>query len=84
MNNIEKLCDCFQEMGIMVNELNESVELFEIIEDSMNFITFIVELENTYKIEIPDEYLLPGNLVTIKDVLQMIDKLQSDVISSKL
>lgn len=84
MKELEKLRECFERIGIIVDDLDEVTELMDIIEESVTFITFIVELEDVFEIEIPDEYLLPGKLVLIEDVLQMIDILESGVKSNML
>lgn len=84
MKELDKLRECFERIGIIVDDLDEVTELMDIIEESVTFITFIVELEDVFEIEIPDEYLLPGKLVLIEDVLQMIDILESGVKSNML
>ena len=47
------LCD----MGILVPDDNNDIDLSEYIIDSLQFISFIVEIENKFGIEIPDELL---------------------------
>lgn len=46
-------------------------EVFEII-DSLNLINFVVELENKFDIELPDEYLLPENFTSIDFLAEYI------------
>ena len=42
-------------------------EIFESI-DSLNLVNFVVDVENSFNIELADEYLLPENFVSI-DIL---------------
>lgn len=75
MNNLNKIKECFEQIGIIADDFDETTELMDIIEESMTFITFIVEIENMFEIEIPDEYLIPGKLVSIDDTINMIENL---------
>lgn len=84
MENLNKLCHCFENIGILVEDIDKSENLMDFIEDSLTFITFIVEVENIFEIEIPDEYLLPGKLVSIQDVLEMVGNLKTGVNSNML
>ncbi len=51
--------------------------LSEVLEDSIMFITFIVELEKEFSVKIPDEYLIVSSLQTIEDVCVMLDNAES-------
>lgn len=75
MENLqEKLEDCLFRVGIDI-EHNEEFDLRESIIDSFFFITVILEIEQEFNIEIPDEYL------TI-DLFSSIEHL-ADIISSQ-
>lgn len=52
-----------------------NAQLMDVLVDSMSFVSFIVELEIYFGIEIPDEYLLIENLPNIEAVRNMIEKL---------
>lgn len=69
----DKILECFKALGIIV-EAEDNFELQEYIEDSVSFISFIVELESAFGIEITDEYLLPENLRTFDDIVCMIEQ----------
>ena len=43
--------------------------------DSIKFVLFIVELENKFQIEIPDEYLIYSKLPTIAEVHKIVNEL---------
>ena len=49
--------DVLQEQGIMIDPTDEDFDLREFIQDSLQFITFIVALEQQMEIEIYDELL---------------------------
>ena len=70
----------FQNMGIMVSMESESedVDLTEYILDSMQFISFIVELERELNIEFPDEFLLYENIRSLNGFINLISNLSSD------
>lgn len=45
------------DLGIMVDSIDEDFDLRDSIQDSIQFISFIVELEQKFEIEIHDELL---------------------------
>ncbi len=55
-----------------VNIDNESFkEIFQII-DSLQLINFVVDIENEFNIELPDEFLMPENFVSLDYVAEYI------------
>lgn len=72
-----KIIECMNNIGVFVEEnLNDNCQLSELIQDSLTFITLIVELENTFYIEIPDNYLNYESLQTVDDVVQLVNMLK--------
>ncbi len=67
---------CFQNVGIMIplDDISDDLEIQEYIEDSIMFITMIIELENHFGIEIPDEYLLPEMLSNLGSLTDIVEK----------
>ena len=61
----------------MVDDINKEAKLIDLLEDSVTFITFIVEIESYFDIEVPDKYLMPENLTTLEDLIYMIEKLSN-------
>lgn len=49
--------DVLLELGIMIDSINEDFDLRDSIQDSIQFISFIVALEQKLEIEIHDELL---------------------------
>ena len=65
---VEKLSAIFDENGINVIDPNAPLEL-----DSMQFISIIVSIEDTFQIEVPDNYLSEDQLVNFNDFLAMVE-----------
>lgn len=72
----ERIVKCFKNIGIIIDE-TENIKLTEYLTDSVMFISFLVELENEFNLEIPDEYLLPNKLTSLDDVGNMLLELQT-------
>lgn len=53
----------------------KEMSLKELLEDSLMFISFVIELENLCDIEIPDEYLIIDNMPDIPAVVRTIQVL---------
>ena len=54
----EKLLQCFLNIGVVIDDTEDDVDLKEYITDSVQFIAAIVEIERIFSIEFPDELLL--------------------------
>ena len=50
-------------------------ELKDIGLDSIKFVLLIVELENRFQIEIPDEYMLYSKMATVLEVCKIVNEL---------
>ena len=68
--------DCMRNLGVYIDDTAENLLISDYIEDSIMFISFVVELEQAFDIEIPDSYLAPEKLRTLDDVCQMISLLK--------
>lgn len=71
----EKIIQCFSNLGIIISDESSNIELDEYIVDSVTFVSFLVELEQQFEIEIDDDYLVQGSLKTLNDVENMIEEL---------
>lgn len=75
----EKIRQCFENLGFMVDESEEqNFNLSDYVTDSLSYISLIVELEQSFDIEIPDDYLMQGKLETFQDICNMITTLSGD------
>lgn len=66
------IIECMKNIGIFVDEAGD-FEIQEYIDDSITFLTFIIELEQMFGIEIPDSYLTMNELNTLSDVRDLIN-----------
>ena len=57
-------------------EIKINSNLSEIGMDSMEFINLIVEIENYFNIELPDEYLQIKKIGTMGNLVKVIDSLR--------
>lgn len=74
MQDIEKrLMKCLNNVGIIINSEEELQGLKDFIDGSIVFITFIVEIEQEFKIEIPDDFLQIECLETIDSIKAIIE-----------
>ena len=74
----DKIVDIIADMGIMVVRNNEDdINLQEYIIDSLQFISFILELERTFDIEFPDEMLLYESIQSLNGLASMVELLVS-------
>lgn len=69
-----RVIGCFEALGIIVDG-DSNFELKEYVEDSLAFVLLISELESTFDIEIPDDFLIQDNLATFDDVVNMVSQL---------
>lgn len=69
----EKIIECMNNMGIVNFEDDANFKLDDYIVDSVMFVSFIIELEQMFNIEIPDEYLVVDSLQTFDDLYIMIE-----------
>ena len=76
----EKMCELLNNLGyhIEYEELqNNDVDLRDFIVDSLEFVSLIVEIENVFSVELPDEFLdfdvldsLHGMINTVESLIQ--------------
>lgn len=66
------IIECMKNIGIFVDEAGD-FKIQEYIDDSITFLTFIIELEQKFGIEIPDSYLTMNELNTLSDVRDLIN-----------
>ncbi|MDD3393727.1 MAG: phosphopantetheine-binding protein [Anaerotignum sp.] len=76
---IEKLrkdvIDSLNDMGIITNDLNENedIDLTEYLQDSIQFIQFIVTLEDKLEVDIPDEVLNISAIKSLEGFVNLLD-----------
>lgn len=73
----DRILSCFQNAGVEINKINtnEDCDLREYIADSVAFIAAIVEIENEFDIEIPDEFLIYERFASLNSFCEAISLL---------
>ena len=70
--NDKLLKDIFDKHGIFILEQDYSEELCL---DSLQFVSIVVAIENTFSVQICDTYLINGKLKTFNDFLLLVNTL---------
>lgn len=74
--NIEKsLWDIFDNLSLIGRNDNGEVVIYSDSMDSVQFVSIIVDIEETFQIEIPEEYMLPEFLSSFEHVLRVVSDL---------
>lgn len=71
------IIEVLENMGICLDYEDESICLHDYIIDSIQFISFIVNLEEKLEFVFPDEYLLYDSIATIDILCEIIDQAKS-------
>lgn len=71
----EKVRELFVAEGIIVatDDINERLEI-----DSLRFVSIIVQIEETFDVVIPDEYLSSSVFSTLSDYVKLVELLKED------
>ena len=64
----EDIRSIMQRIGLFFDDVSIDDSIQTILTDSIMFITFIIELEQEFEIEIPDEYLIPERIGTLRQL----------------
>jgi acyl carrier protein len=77
MNTHEKIIDVLEANGIFFDRENnkDDCDMREYITDSLQFMNFIVELENELGIEFPDEVLAYDNLASFNGFTALVQSI---------
>ena len=76
MNTKQEIKNIMEEIGLDVSDIgNDDIDLSEYIVDSLMFINFVVELENKFNVDLPDEYLDVDVLKSFNALSTLIEEL---------
>lgn len=80
MNVREKVFDILDTNGIFVDKdkIKDDIDLREYITDSIQFISFIVEIEKELNMEFPDELLLFDKIASLNGFVNIIESVISN------
>lgn len=71
----EKLLQCFLNIGVVIDDTEDDVDLKEYITDSVQFIAAIVEIERIFSIEFPDELLLFSVFDSFNGLVKIVESI---------
>lgn len=77
MNNAEvlKIKEALENTGIYIEDFDAEAKLKEYLVDSLTFVSFFIEIENLFTIELPDEFYSQDMLeITIHELINKILK----------
>ena len=74
MDTSRRVQTILDEMGIIVDEYGELYEL-----ESIEFISMIVKLEETFDVEIPDDLLSFELMTNIHDIISIINSIKGNI-----
>lgn len=75
LENLLVIINKFLEKNISIDEVDQN---FQTLIDSINFINMIIDIEDVYSIEIPDEYLDFQKMNTVNKIYAVIKELVVD------
>lgn len=72
MEFVNEIIDLLHEEGLEIEYSGDDLDLREHIADSIQFISFIVDVEKKFGIEIPSEYLLYDSISSLHSFVNII------------
>ena len=67
--NKEKIISALEESGVLIDGSIEEANINQYFDDSIQFMTFLVNLENIFEIEFPNELLVFENFDNINNIV---------------
>lgn len=71
----DRIIECLNNVGIVINQNDIDTNLNEYEVDSLTFMTFIVDIEREFNIIIPDGYLYKDILQSLNGFTSLVEKL---------
>ncbi len=71
----KKVIEIMEEVGVFIDgEVSEN-ELNSYFDDSIHFMSFVVQLESEFQIEFPNEFLVFDSFNSLDNIAEMISQL---------
>lgn len=74
----KEVIDAFSNVGVVLDESNKQDNLSDLINESMVYVSLIVEIEEKLGIEIPTEYLIIDSFSNIDSFIDIMQKLYDE------
>ena len=71
----EKLLQCFLNIGVVIDDTEDDVDLKEYITDSVQVIAAIVEIERIFSIAFPDDLLLFSVFDSFNGLVKIVESI---------
>lgn len=78
----ERIISVVDNMGLLIELGSEDINLQDYIIDSLQFISFIIELEKAFDIEFPNDLLLYDNIQSLNGLAILIEHLVENKMES--
>ena len=75
MDTREKILQCFINIGVVIDDSENYVDLKEYVSDSIQFVTAVVEIEREFSIEFPDDLLVFSVFDSLNGLVNIVDTL---------
>lgn len=69
----DKIFLCLEQIGILIDKNDNVINLQEYINDSIVFLMFVAEIEDTFKKEIPEDIMFYDQLYDLNNLVDVID-----------
>jgi len=69
----DRIYQCLNNIGILIEDTSENIHLSDYVSDSLDFISFIVELEKMFEIEFSDEFMIAEDVLSMDTICRAID-----------
>jgi acyl carrier protein len=78
----DRVLKCLENVGLLIDSESEE-QLIEIVDDSILFISFVVELEEEFGVEIPDELLTMECFRNTHELCILLENLVGGLVNSE-
>lgn len=80
MENIrQKILELMSDIGYFIEDASIDVDIRDYIIDSIEFIGFIVQLEEKFNISFPDEYLMIDTLESLNGLANLLSSIGEEM-----
>lgn len=67
-----KILICFKNIGVELEYFDETIPFSDVVNDSLTFISLMIEIENIFEKEVPPNYMTTDSFETLEDVYNMV------------
>jgi len=75
MDTRERIIKCFSHVGVLLEDTHVDIDINDYIEDSFMYIQFMVEVEQEFSIEFPDEVYTLDSVKSLNGLAEIVSEL---------